>query len=74
MQGHPDIKQSKYVQSRKIFSNIKNIYLSRSLCLLATERFSLGLLAHVHSGHVGGFPSDGETVMNLVPLSKYEHG
>ena len=52
-QEDPDIEQSQYVQSYiKIFQ--------LSLCLLATERFSLGLLAHVH-GHVGGLPSGGET-------------
>ena len=40
-----------------------------SLCLLASnwEIFAVDLLAQVHS-HVGGFPSGGETVMNLVPL------
>ena len=68
-QGHPDIEQSKYVHSyvKKISSNIKKKYLSQSLCLLATERFSLGLFAHVR-GHVSGFPSGDEAVMNLVPL------
>ena len=64
-QGHPDIEQSKYVQFYvKKFQQYQK-YLS--LCLLAIERFLLDLLAQVH-GHVGGFPSGGETVMNLVPL------
>ena len=63
-QGHPVIEQSKYVQS---YINFFQKCLSLSLCLLATERFSLSLLAHIH-GHVGGFSSGGETVTNLVSL------
>ena len=68
-QGHPDIEQSKYAQSYvKVFQQYRK-YLSLSLCLPATGRFSLGVLAQVH-GHMGGFPSDGETVMNLIPLCR----